>query len=337
MTLRLTAIASIAFDPTALWFVPNAGQSSSWEDPPTQNDTGVVTAVLADGRGQGAADSVILASPRVSLSPSGMVAHSIEYPVSVGIQKRILTLQESAAGAQSAPANVPMDLAVLARGNGIGGFPVLAAGSIAADGSFVWHAGAPVSVAVQGPGFQLTLGDGRGIDPTSCVGLIAPRRDLAASPALVSIAMTALADETRRILALVEEASGGASTYSPVACDFVIIGTTLNQPSRIQPVAMASVTGGVAPSFVHQDGFEAAITRNGVGDYTLKLAPGRGYQADKCAIIPTPRGSMSLLRSVGVVHVSATEKRFTLRQEGAGGAVSELADFNFDAAVFAEV
>jgi len=90
--------------------------------------------------------------------------------------------------------------------------------------------------------------------------------------------------------------------------------------------AQCSVDAGNPPAYVYSRGFAAAITRNGVGDYTLTLD--QGIDSTQSSIKVTPRQSPGAI--VSAVHVSDTDKR--IRTFNAVGAA---ADIDFDVLVLA--
>lgn len=91
------------------------------------------------------------------------------------------------------------------------------------------------------------------------------------------------------------------------------------------------------PSIADQDGsFSTTITDNAPGDITLNLNTGFGIGASECTVTFSVVGAVaaSQLTTFGIVHTSGTEKRITILREGAMGAVSALADVDFEITIF---
>lgn len=91
------------------------------------------------------------------------------------------------------------------------------------------------------------------------------------------------------------------------------------------------------PSIVDQDGsFSTTITDHGTGDITLNLADGYGIDESECYVAMNVVGAVaaSQLTCFGIVHTSDTAKRITILREGAMGAVSALADVDFEITIF---
>ena len=88
----------------------------------------------------------------------------------------------------------------------------------------------------------------------------------------------------------------------------------------------AQCAGGISSGWIYSRGFAAAITRNGVGDYTLTLD--QGIDSTQSSIHVTPRESPGAI--VSAVHVSDTDKR--IRTFNAAGAA---VDIDFDVLVLA--
>lgn len=329
--MRIATIGSVNFPGggDAAWLL----QDSSFLPDVIQSGTGNVLCELALDRAQAGGSSVILTTPRAILEPGGMVGLGASHLSVQG--KRVVTFGETGAGTAAAE-NVPFDLAVLAE-TGLGGYPVLAAGSIAADGSIVYQGGLLASAERLSNGaYRLDIGGG-GYAPVGAV-LLASIRSASDSP-LRTIAAAFTADLGVLRVTTLREDPGDASVLTDEAFDFVLIGANYGEPPRVQPVAMAAVAaadGTDPPTYVYQRGF-ASTTRHSTGVYSLHLDPARGYDPARCAVIVSPRNesspAMANVRAVWTDPVSPTEIRCILRQQDIGGSIN--ADFDFDIALFA--
>ena len=106
---------------------------------------------------------------------------------------------------------------------------------------------------------------------------------------------------------------------------------------KVQAFASIAFAAGV-PAFVNQSGdFDAVIVDNGVGDISITFVAGSGLAAGAYAASFNVVGALaaSQLTTFGIVDVSAREKRITVLREGAAGAVSALADVNFQVSFIA--
>lgn len=91
------------------------------------------------------------------------------------------------------------------------------------------------------------------------------------------------------------------------------------------------------PSIADQDGsFSSTVTDNGTGDITLTLNASDGIDASECTVAMNVVGAVaaSQLTTFGIVHTSDVAKRITILREGAMGAVSALADVDFEITIF---
>lgn len=98
-----------------------------------------------------------------------------------------------------------------------------------------------------------------------------------------------------------------------------------------QQSLVAIDNNGAAASFRVQGSIFAAVTRTGVGVVQGDTVPTRGY-ADPSSVAFYPRGPLapSGLRSVTFTPNSETQADFWCQEEGAGGAASAPADFDFN-------
>jgi hypothetical protein len=84
--------------------------------------------------------------------------------------------------------------------------------------------------------------------------------------------------------------------------------------------------------------FTAAFTDNGNGDVDVNLHGDRGMDETESVWLLHARAAAapSAMNSPGIVHTSDLIKRLTCLQEGGGGAISALADYDFDVACLRE-
>ena len=103
--------------------------------------------------------------------------------------------------------------------------------------------------------------------------------------------------------------------------------------NRFEIVAAGSIGFAVAgtPAWIGEHrGFAAAITDNGVGDWTVTTDD--PILDDQCVFLITPRGALapSGNTAYGVAHTTDTAKRITCVQEDAAGAPSVVFDVPCD-------
>jgi hypothetical protein len=96
--------------------------------------------------------------------------------------------------------------------------------------------------------------------------------------------------------------------------------------NNLEIVACGTIVFAVAgtPSWAAQRGFQAAITDNGVGDYTLNLDGGNLCADAECCIFvgPNELQAASGMINIGTRWASAQTIQVTCVQEQAGGAAS---------------
>lgn len=273
--------------------------------------------------------AIVLTSPRGELAPGAMttlgVAEAFGGYVTTAVRE---------AGNGSQPAAIPLTLAALARS----GYPeasLWAAGSIVWIGDqprWLWQSGAFAPLTPVEPGLvELDFWPGRGIGPERAAVLVTTR-DVLEPGRMAAVAATVTADGTMRIST--SRFGQGPSERVPVPLDVVVLGPPRQDPPLDLHGLGAVRLDGNTVGWAHQSGVFEAIVVNGPGDWTLKLAPGAGLHARASALLACPHGlSANRLRGVGVVHVSATEKRLTLLEQAPNALGGERTDFGIDLAL----
>jgi len=345
MSGLLRGIASIEFVAGVPQFAANSGAFRALVDnAPGDTSADSSGTGSAPGENYDALASCILTSPRlVGAPPADSLIRSCGLVHTTDNFKVITSLTEGVAGAVSALADDPYDVAILGPGKLFNGLQILDAGSIsfpAGVPTYGWRGGAYAAALGDTAVGQIawTWGNG-GVDLAACAVICTPRVALVAS-GLTSVHVAHTSDTAKVVAIYQEAAAGGASVPADVAFDFVIFGRRPAQANSLVDIhALGSVVSGAGPTFrrpiTSGEFADAGVVRAGAGLYDLTLGPGFGVDADACAIVAAPRiaAAASENRSIGVVHTSDNVKRFTLLQEGAAGGASVLADFDFDFAI----
>lgn len=101
---------------------------------------------------------------------------------------------------------------------------------------------------------------------------------------------------------------------------------------EIHGAAAVAYAGGV-PAYTWNSGiFTGTITDSGAGDMQLLLNANDGFDASECACLLCSRTAPNAPRQChfALVHTSDVSKQILCTEEGAGGAISDPADVDFD-------
>lgn len=317
--------------------------SGEYDDAIVTNGLGDYTASLSSSRGADPTTHAFVAQLGSVLQGSRNQVVAVN-PTSER-NLRVTALEGDGAGGASSLNDVGLALHLIAGpGRGLTRLEVIAAGRItghATTPTWAWASGAidQSSLVRTGIGyyqFQMEPGmDGVEAVSTAVDLRFGQCTGAWSASALRSASLAKFDANTYRTATNQEGAGGTAAARQDLDMDVLVLSTEGRSSSKrkrsldVKAYGSVSAAGG---TLAVQSGSIASIVKNGTGDFTVTLADGFGIDPDQSVIMRSARITQvaSGMTYVGYTRPSANTVNFVCGQEGAGGAASIAADFDFD-------
>jgi hypothetical protein len=316
---------------------------------PNPVDTGVGDMILqtTPDRGFAANASIMMATKRGVLGPSGLrtIAHNPTSPVN----HQMTTLVEGGGGGASVFADYDFDLLVGTLGIWSAA-RVIAMGRISGGIAPAWEwsrggidEATPITRGGAGD-YTFNLLPDQGIDGlTGGIILCQPTQSAGTAPPpfLQSVAINHVSDVAKQVTMLREGGGGAASVLTDMDVNVVVLGLGARPGLSVGKLhAACSIVGGVNPTYLWASGAianqAAGPTRTSPGVYIIDYLADQGTAPGESIEFTLPRGvqaasGMQVInagRAFGPVAV--TQVVTQARQEGVAGAISVPTDLSYD-------